>query len=76
MDEPYTGFSDLSTVRSYLQSIDIATARKIGVEIYKIEVMAGMYNEVGMILSKNMDLWFRWPGCFWGKGNVKISYKN
>lgn len=59
MDEPYTGFSDLSTVRSYLQSIDIATARKIGVEIYKIEVMAGMYNEVGMILSKNMDLWLK-----------------
>lgn len=59
MDEAYTGFSDRLAVRNYLQSIDIATARKIGVEVYKIEVMAGMYNEVGMTLSKNMDLWLK-----------------
>jgi len=58
-DIEITSFSDIPAVKNYLQSIGIVEARKAGIEIYEIQVIPGMYNEVGKILSKNIKLWLK-----------------
>jgi len=51
--------SPIVDITEYLKSIDIFKAREAGVDIYRVQVIPGMYNEVGKVLAANIKLWMK-----------------
>ena len=54
-----TGFGAQRERTEYLKSIGIGNARELGVEINSIQIIPGMYNEVGKTLANNIELWLK-----------------
>lgn len=51
--------SPIVDITEYLKSIDIFKAWEAGVDIYSVQVIPGMYNEIGKILAANIELWLK-----------------